>query len=96
MSPSAGRKERPFDRPGNYRIRVQGFLDESWSENLGGLSITTSSREAQGAVTTLVGRLRDQAELFGVLHTLYELHLSILSVECLKGKEANPIDHGKI
>ena len=53
MSPSAGRKERPFDRPGNYRIRVQGFLDESWSENLAGLSITASSREAHGPVTML-------------------------------------------
>jgi hypothetical protein len=83
MSPSAGRKERPFDRPGNYRIRVQGFLHESWSENLGGLSITTSSREAQGQVTMLVGRLSDQAELFGVLHTLYEQHLTLLSVEIL-------------
>jgi hypothetical protein len=32
-------------------------------------------------VTTLVGRLRDQAELSGVLNSLYDLHLSILKVE---------------
>jgi hypothetical protein len=29
-----------FDRPGNYRIRVLGILDESWSARLGGLRIS--------------------------------------------------------
>ena len=67
-----------------YRIRVQGYLDESRSDFLSGMTITTSSQEDQGVVTTLVGRLRDQAELSGVLNTLYELHLPILSVEHLK------------
>jgi hypothetical protein len=72
-----------FDRPGNYRIRVQGFLDENWSERLGGMSITTSSSKDQGSITALVGQVRDQAELSGVLNTLYELHLTLLSVEYL-------------
>ena len=67
-----------------YRIKVQGYLDKSRSDFLGGMSITTVSQEDQGVVTTLVGRLRDQAELAGVLSTLYEFHLPILSVECLK------------
>jgi hypothetical protein len=31
----------------------------------------------------LTGRVRDQAELSGVLNTLYELHLPILSVKIL-------------
>jgi hypothetical protein len=70
--------------PAIYKIKVQGYLDESRSSFLGGMSITTASQEDQGVVTTLVGRLRDQAELSGVLNTLYELHLPILSVECLK------------
>ena len=38
MSQSDNRKRYPFDRPGIYRICVQGFLDESWSERLGGSS----------------------------------------------------------
>jgi hypothetical protein len=67
-----------------YRIKVQGYLDESKSEFLGGMTITTASQGDQGMVTTLMGRLRDQAELAGVLNTLYELHLPILSVESLK------------
>ena len=70
--------------PATYNIKVQGYLDESRSDFLGGMTITSSSQGDQGVVTTLVGRLRDQAELMGVFDTLYNLHLSILSVEYLK------------
>ena len=66
-----------------YRIEVEGHLDESWSDRLAGLRITTRRREDQSTVTTLIGWVRDQAELTGVLNSLYELHLPILSVENL-------------
>ncbi len=85
MAQSESRKSFPFDRPGKYHIRVQGFLDESWSERLGGLRITAGSLEDQGPITELVGQVRDQAELAGVLNSLYELHLTLLSVEYLNG-----------
>ena len=83
MPQPGSRKSYAFDRPREYRIRVQGFLDESWSERLGGLRITTSKIEDQKPVSVLVGQLRDQTELAGVLNTLYELHLTLLSVERL-------------
>ena len=35
-------------------------------------------------MTTLVGELADQAALAGVLNTLFELHLPVLSVERLR------------
>ena len=70
--------------PATYRIKVQGYLDESRSDFLCGMTITTSSRGNQGTVSILEGQLRDQAELAGLLNSLYELHLPILSVECLK------------
>ena len=80
------RKRYPFDRPGNYRIRVLGLLDENWSDRLGGLRITARSPKAQkGPITELVGQVRDQAKLAGVLNSLYELHLTLLSVEYLNG-----------
>jgi len=85
MPKSQSIKSFSFDRQGNYRIRVRGFLDESWSERLGGMRITTDSRRDKGSVTSLVGAMRDQAELSGVLNTLYELHLTLLSVERLDG-----------
>ena len=83
MNPQTG-KDFKLWTPATYCIKVQGWLDESKSEFLGGMTITTSSQGDEGVMTTLVGRLRDQAELSGVLNTLYELHLPILSVEFLK------------
>ena len=81
------RKLYPFDRPGCYRIRVLGSLDENQSERLGSLRIKECSlKDQEGPVTELVGKVRDQAELAGVLNSLYELHLTMLSVEYLNGK----------
>jgi hypothetical protein len=86
MPTPKGRKRFVFDRPGNYRIRVLGFLNESWSERLGGLRISACSpKDQEGPVTELVGQVRDQAKLAGVLNSLYELHLTLLSVEYLNG-----------
>lgn len=65
---------------GNYAIHVQGWLDESWSETLGGMRIRASG-SGRHAVSILVGRLADQAALISVLNTLYDLGLPILSVE---------------
>jgi hypothetical protein len=70
-------------QPATYRITVEGHLDDSWSDCMGGMTITTRSHGDQGVMTTLVGRVRDQAELSGVLNTLYELHLPLLTVKIL-------------
>jgi len=59
MAESETRKNYTFDRPGNYRIRVQGALNKSWSERLGGMYLTTNSRGDQKTVTTLVSLMRD-------------------------------------
>ena len=67
--------------PATYRIEVEGRLAESWSDHLASMQITTRERADQSTVTTLFGRLRDQAELSGVLDSLYGLHLAILKVE---------------
>jgi hypothetical protein len=85
MKQPESRKSFIFNRPGKYRIRVHGFLDKRWSERLGGLRIAASSFKGIESVTSLVGEMRDQAELAGVLDTLFELHLSLLSVEYLNG-----------
>jgi hypothetical protein len=72
--------------PGVYRIVVQGFLDHGASDFLGGVRITTDRRAEDRPTTTLEGQLRDQAELLGVLNSLYELHLPILAVELLEAE----------
>lgn len=69
--------------PARYRIRINGHLDTSWSERLGGMVITTSGGKNTQDTTMLEGELTDQAALSGVLNTLYDLHLPLMSVECL-------------
>ena len=85
MSAPEREKSYHFDRPGHYRIRVIGYLDENWSDRFAGMHITKSSPKDQVPVTSLVGHLRDQAELAGVLNTLYQMHLTLRSVEYLYG-----------
>ena len=79
-------QELNLDKPARYRIRVKGILDQSWSGRLAGMTITTTEQEDDGPVTTLSGRLLDQAALLGVLNTLYDYyHCPLVSVEFLGG-----------
>ena len=65
-----------------YCIYVQGILDENWSDRLGGMTITTTGKPEESPVTRLSGHLLDQAALLGILITLYDLRLPLLSVKC--------------
>jgi len=73
-----------FEKPGKYRIDVKGLLDDRWSDRLAGMRIITSGAEGDASVTTLIGSLRDQAQLSGVLNSLYDLHLPILLVQFIQ------------
>lgn len=53
------------------------------SDFLGGMAIQIKSGETKFPITILNGELRDQAALAGVLNSLYELHLPVISVERL-------------
>jgi hypothetical protein len=72
-----------FGGPGLYRIVVQGWLDPGDADRLGGMKITVDSAKQREPAATLVGRLKDQAQLSGVLNALYEMHLTILTVQAL-------------
>jgi hypothetical protein len=80
----------PFDSPVVYKIMVQGRVASSWSDRLQGMNINQSTSDSGHIVSTLTGELPDQTALVGVLNTLYELHLSVLNVECLKDPENPP------
>ena len=67
--------------PAFYHITVRGFLENSWSEQLGGLHIHHETSDENARFTILEGELVDQAALFGVLNSLYGLGFPILSVE---------------
>ena len=85
MAQTQSWKGMKLETSATYRIRVQGKLDESWFDRLGNMAITPEAVD-DPAVTILVGHLPDQAALSGVLNTLYEMHLPLLSVENLDEK----------
>ena len=72
-----------MDRPAIYRISVRGRLDPQWSAGLVDLNLSEETLPDGTPNTVLVGRMADQAALSGLLNSLYELHLPIVSVECL-------------
>jgi hypothetical protein len=75
-------------------IRVRGALAPRWADRLGGLAITVCDRSRTGdAVTTeLRGALPDQAALLGVLTTLCDLRLPLVSVACAPAAGKCPAD----
>lgn len=76
--------EFSFTEPAVYQIKVQGDIAEIWSNRLGGMQITVVRKRDQKPVSLLIGRMTDQSELSGVLNSLFELHLPVISVKVLK------------
>jgi len=75
------KKGLTLDQRARYEIRVQGRLEEGWSEYIGDLKIRTE--RTQPPVTVLTGMVTDQAALQGLLSSLYSLGLPLLSVRQL-------------
>ena len=91
MTPSTDWKEFRLETPATYRIRIQGHFDSSWIDQVTGMSISKDTSEGGSTVTTLVGYLTDQAMLSGILNIIYDLRLSLLSVENLDEKREQHI-----
>ena len=83
-------KAARFSDHGNYRIEVQGHLRPDWSDRFGAMRIVLPPLVADSAVTVLQGHVSDQAELAGILSTLHELHLPLLSVQYLGDEPSSP------
>jgi hypothetical protein len=69
--------------PARYRIRVHGHLRPELSGRFESMKISTLSRDDGETESLLEGTLVDQSALAGVLKTLYELHLPVISADCL-------------
>ncbi|UCH60352.1 MAG: hypothetical protein JSV61_02455 [Anaerolineales bacterium] len=68
--------ERNIEVPENYKILIDGHLQDRWEEWLEGLRIC---RNADGT-TTISGALSDQAALHGVLLKIGNMNLKLISV----------------
>jgi hypothetical protein len=59
-----------------YTIKIKGYLEEHWSDWLGGFEI---SHDAQGH-SLLTGDVPDQAALHGILAQIRDLGLTLISI----------------
>ena len=80
---------RVYDRA-VYRIIVQGFVAEQWSDWLEGMQIVFSDGIGATAQTVLEGELADQSALVGVLGVLQGLGHPVVSIDYL-GQDRSPI-----
>jgi hypothetical protein len=74
-----------LDDSAYYSIQIQGVLDQDWADQFGDLKvyITQPQKTSRTAVTTIVGRVTDQAALAGLLNLAYNMRLPLLSVSYL-------------
>ena len=70
----------------SYLIKVEGELDRSWSGWFSGLTVTY-----QDGVSTLTGHVADQAALRGILTKIWDLNLTLISVNRVKPGAQNAI-----
>jgi hypothetical protein len=67
-----------------YRIQVQGRLADRWLDWFPGMAAAVHVADNGSATTTLTGAVADQAALRGVLNKLWDLNLSVLTVDRLE------------
>lgn len=73
-----------------YQITAQGILDNSWTEWLGDLQISTA-RDGSGDPMTLIrGSFKDQAALRGVLAKLWDLNVILIGVQRINPRTEEP------
>lgn len=64
-----------------YKIIIEGKIDPSWYTWLGNFQLI-SRKEANGkCMTTLSGIVVDQAALRGLVNTLWDLNLAVVSIQ---------------
>ncbi|NOR26684.1 MAG: hypothetical protein GQ542_20300 [Desulforhopalus sp.] len=77
-------KSVSFSSDAYYKICVLGDIDASWSDRLGGMSIESALSADKKHITFLEGRVTDQAELIGIVNSLYQMRLPLLSVSLVE------------
>ena len=65
------------------QIRIRERVDPQWSDWFHGMQITIQNDD-EPPLTVMEGLVQDQATLRGILNSLWDLNLSILSVNLLE------------
>lgn len=75
--------EYNFTKPAIYKIVVQGKIDDKLSESILDLQVNVEKGAGQKYFSTLIGKINDQAALSGILNTMYNMHITVISVNML-------------
>jgi len=78
-----------------YEIQVEGVLDQDWEMYFEGLSITPANTREIPLSTTLIGRVTDQVALRGMLCKLWDLNLTLISVNRIGNSENEEQKNGE-
>lgn len=82
------------DQTETYQIRLKGVLDPSITDWLGDIT----SLPQQNCETLLVGKFPDQAALRGLLNQLWNLNITVISVDKIvyeNKQETRIVEHDK-
>ncbi len=64
----------------SYQIKIAAVLDQSWSDWLGKVNITTDQLQDGTQISILTVDTNDPAHLFGILDYLRDLNITLISV----------------
>lgn len=68
-----------LDQPAQYRLRLQGNVPAKWSDWLQNANLVF-----EGGQTIVIGDVRDQAALFGLLSLVRNLGAVLIAVELIQ------------
>jgi hypothetical protein len=63
-----------------YQLKVKAKLDQSWSDWLGSIRISSDKQADGSVITTLTVDAIDQSNLFGILDRIRDLNIFLISV----------------
>ncbi len=78
------KKQQTWHGPSHYQIKVKGRLGSQWSDWFEGMTIAF-----KGSMTTITGKVADQAALHGLLIRVRDLGLPLISVVRVEPEQNN-------
>lgn len=72
-------------QPGPYEIRIKGHLDNRWATRFEGMTLTLEDN----GDTLLTGPVVDQAALHGLLRSVRDLGMPLISVISVQTEQAD-------
>ncbi|MBE0409636.1 MAG: hypothetical protein IBX69_07885 [Anaerolineales bacterium] len=71
------------DKAKKYQITVNGEIDPGWSDWLGCLSVRSFTTRNGKRLTLLTGTIPDQTALRGIMNSIWDLNLELVSIRRL-------------